>query len=190
MVEEAQIIEGCKRNDQQSKTLLYKEHAASLYGVALRYTQSEEDAQDVLQDAFLKIFDSMEKYDGRGALGAWLTRIVINEALNFHRKRPKAILVDYEDYEEKIADDSIVKSDKLTHEMLLGFIRKLPQEYKEAFNLCIIDGYSYHEVAQKLKCNEAKCRMWVFKARNILKNKVNLFLEKENKYKYEYEDIQ
>jgi len=181
MVEEAQIVEGCIKNDSQCKALLYKQYASSLYGVALRYAKTEEDAQDILQDAFLRIFDNIEQYGGKGSLFAWLAKIVIHQACTFHHERSKAILVDYEDYEEMIADESIVESDKLTHQVLLGFIRELSQTYQTVFNLCAIDGYSGREAAKKLNCTEAICRARLFKARNMLKKKVNKFLEKENK---------
>jgi len=190
MVEEAQMIEGCIKRDSRCQTLLYEEYAPFLYGVALRYTKTEEDAQDVLQDAFIRIFDTMEQYEGKGSLRAWMRRIVANQAFELLKHQSKATFVNYDDYEESIADESIVESDKLTHKILLDFIKELPQKYQTVFNLCVIDGYSYSEAAEKLKNTEAKCRIHLFRARNILKGKVNNFLEEENKYKYDYENIQ
>lgn len=181
MVEEAQIIQGCIDNDPQCKALLYKQYASSLYGVALRYTKTEADAQDVLQDAFFRIFDGMEQYEGKGSLGAWLAKVVTNQAVDFLRKRSRVILVDYEDYEETIADETIVESDRLTHNILLGFIKELPQRFQAVFNLCAIDGYSHREAAKALNCSESICRKELFKARSILKKKVSNFLNEENK---------
>jgi len=182
MVEEVQIIEGCIKNDQQCKALLYKNYAPALYGVALRYTQRKEDAEDILHDAFLKIFDNIKQYSGKGSLLGWLSRIIINQAMDFHHQKPKAIFVDYGDYEEMIADETIIDPDKMTHKILLGFIKELPQMYQSMFNLCVIDGYSYDEAAKELRCTASECRTGLFRARNMLKRKVNNFLKEENQY--------
>ena len=181
MIEEAQIVEGCIKKDQRCRTLLYERYAPSLYAVALRYTKNEEDAQDVLQDAFLRIFDTIKLYDGRGSLLGWLNRIVINETLNFVKLRSKVIFESFDDYEERIADESVVVSDKLTHEILLNIIRELPQGQQAVFNLCVIDEYSYEEAAQMLNCSQSTCRTQLFKAKNLLKEKVNNFFKRENR---------
>ena len=175
------MIEGCIKRDSRCQTLLYEEYAPFLYGVALRYTKTEEDAQDVLQDAFIRIFDTMEQYEGKGSLRAWMRRIVANQAFELLKHQSKATFVNYDDYEESIADESIVESDKLTHKILLNFVKELPQRQQTMFNLCVIDGYPYREVAKKFDCTETVCRKAVFEARNMLKKKVNNFLKEENK---------
>jgi RNA polymerase sigma-70 factor (ECF subfamily) len=168
-----------KIKDNQSRSLLYKHYSPYLYGIARRYTKSEEDAQDVLQEAFLTIFDNMGQYSGKGAVRAWMTRIVINHALSLRRTSRDIIFENYDDYAEVIADKSVVESDVFAHEILLGFIRDLPRGYQLAFNLCGIEGYSYEEVAKMLKCSQATCRTQFFKAKNALQKRINDFNEKE-----------
>jgi RNA polymerase sigma-70 factor (ECF subfamily) len=162
---------------------LYQNYAASLYAVALRYTKSEEDAQDVLHDAFLRILNSLELFEGKCMLYTWLARIVINHALTMQKKQSKVVMEDYSDYEEKIADEPISDSEKLTHQVLLDFIRELTPRQQAVFNLCEMEGYSYKEAVKMLKISESRCRKLLYSAKDILRKKVNDFLENENKYK-------
>ncbi len=179
---EEQIIEGSKVKDSRSQALLYKQYAPFLYGMALRYTKSVQDAQDILQEAFVRIFDNIEQYSGKGTIQGWMTRIVINQALKLHKSQSKHPIIDsYDDYQEEIPDHSVIESDKLTHEILLGFIRDLPNGYRIVFNLCEIEGYSYDEVAEMLNCTPSTCRSQLFKAKNALRKRVNDFNEKEKR---------
>ena len=178
-MKEEQIIDGCKLKDSQSQTLLYKQHASILFGMARRYTSCDADAKDVLQDAFLKIFDNIGKYNRKGSIRAWMMRIVINEALRLYQLHNRHQIENYDDYEEEIVDNSVVVSDTLTHEILLGFIHELPDGYRMVFNLCEIDGYSYEEVAKMLNCTTSTCRSQLFKAKNTLRKRVNEFNKKE-----------
>ena len=177
---EEQIIEGCKVKDSRSQALLYKRYASLLFGTALRYTTCSDDAQEILQDAFLKIFDNIKMYSRKGTFQAWMMRIVINEALRLYKLRINIPdMVDYDDYEERISDSSVMEEDTLTHEILLKFIQDLPEGYRMVFNLCEIEEYSYEEVAKMLNCSVSTCRTQLFKAKNVLRKKVNEFNNKE-----------
>jgi len=181
MMEDAQIAEGCIKKNQQCIALLYEKYASPLYATALRYAKSEADAQDILHDAFIHILDTIKQFEGRGSLLGWLTKIVINQALEWHRLQKKKNTVSYDDYEEFIADESIADSDKLTHEILLDFVRELAPGQQAVFNLYEIEGYSYKEIAKQLNSSELNCRSQLFKAKNILRKKINEFLEQENR---------
>jgi len=180
MLEDAQIIEGCIRKNQQSIALLYERYASPLYATALRYAKSEADAQDILHDAFIRIFDNIEQFEGKGTLFSWLTQIVVNQALTWIKQKQRRHIVNYDDYEEVIADESVIDSDKLTHNILLDFIRELAPGQQAVFNLCELEGYSYKEVAEQLNSSELNCRSQLFRAKNILRKRVNDFLITEN----------
>ncbi|MDR0368938.1 MAG: RNA polymerase sigma factor [Bacteroidales bacterium] len=179
---EEKLIEGVKRGNSQCQSLFYNKYASLLYGMALRYTQSDDDAKDVLQEAFIKIFDNIEQYSGKGAIGAWMVRIVINQALKLYQWRQRHLMLslDDENYPE-IKDESIVVSDTLSHEMLLNFIRELPEGYRMVFNLCEIEGYSHEEVAEILNCSASTSRSQLSKAKNTLRKKINDFNERETR---------
>ena len=170
---EEQIIEGCKAKDCRCQALLYKQNASMLYGMALRYCAFEDDAKDVLHDAFLKIFESIEQYNGKGTFRAWMMRVVVNEATDLYRRRKQTELFD--DFEEEIMDNSVVVSDMLKHEILLKFIQELPDGYRVIFNLCEVEGYSQTEAAEILNWNPSTCRSQLFKAKNALRKRVEEF---------------
>ena len=176
---EEQIIKGCKARDSRSQALLYEMYAPMLFGMACRYTPCESDAKDVLHDAFLKVFDSIEKYKGKGLFRAWMTRIVINMALELYKSRNRNPMDSYDDFEDGIMDKSVVQSDTITHEILLGFIQDLPDGYRTAFNLCEMEGYSNEEAAKMMNCTLSTCRTQLFKAKNALRKRVIEFNKKE-----------
>ena len=184
ILSQEQIIENCKNKDSKSQSLLYKQYAPFLYGISLRYTKNEDDAKDVLQEAFIRIFEYIEQYKGIGSIQGWMTRIVINQALKLYQENSKKpVLESFDDYQEIIVDSSVVESDRIGHKILLGFIRDLPHGYRTVFNLCEIEGYSYDEVAKIMNCTPSTCRSQLFKAKNALRKKVNEFNESENKIK-------
>ena len=182
VLDEERIINRCKEKDSRSQALLYKEYAPMLFGMALRYTPSEDDAKDVLQEAFLKIFDSLKTFSGKGSFRAWMTRIVINEALDLYNVRNRYLMENYDDFEELIVDESVVVSDVITHDTLLGFIQELPDGYRMVFNLSEIEGYSHEEIAKMMNCSATTCRSQLFKAKTILRKRVEEFNRNEKNY--------
>ena len=177
MSSDEQIISGCINGEEKYRYMLYKQYSPILYGTALRYTNTEDDAQDVLQEAFILIFDNIKQYNGKGKLVAWMNKIVINQALKLYQKQIKNTLVDYEEYENTLIDNSIVEYDWLSYQVLLDLIHQLPAGYQMVFNICEIEGYSYEEVAKMLNCSPGTCRSQLFKAKKKLKQKI-LELEK------------
>lgn len=177
MSNDEQIISGCINGKEKYRYMLYKQYSPILYGTALRYTNTEDDAQDVLQEAFILIFDNIKQYNGKGKLVAWMNKIVINQALKLYQKQIKNTLVDYEEYENTLIDNSVVEYDWLSYQVLLDLIHQLPAGYQMVFNLCEIEGYSYEEVAKMLNCSPGTCRSQLFKAKKKLKQKI-LELEK------------
>ena len=180
---EEQLIEGIKRGNSKCQSLFYSQHAPILFGIALRYTESDTEAKEVLQEAFIKVFENIEQYCGTGIVRAWMSRVVVNQALKlYHRKRRHEFLeLDDEKNQTELIDESVVDSDMLTHEILLQFIDELSDGYRMVFNLCEIEGYSHDEIAKILSCSAATSRSQLFKAKNILRKKINDFLEKEER---------
>ena len=175
---EEEIIEGCIKKDIKYMELLYKQYAPKLYNCALRYTKNAEDAEDVLQDAFIQIFEHMKQYNGKGTFSGWMTTIVINQALMLYRKNLKQLRYEIYDnsndeYKEQIKDNSIVQHDFLSHELLLQMIQNLPDGYRIVFNMHEMEGYSYDEIAKMLKCTPSNCRSQLFRAKHLLQEKIN-----------------
>lgn len=185
---EEEIIEGCLKKDKKYMELLYKRYSSKLYNCALRYTKKVEDAEDVLQDAFIQIFEHMNQYNGKGTFMGWMKTIVINQALMLYRKNLQYLQFqsgDYEEIKENIKDGSIIQNDFLTHKLLLDLIQNLPDGYRMVFNMHEIEGFSYDEIAVFLNCAPSTCRSQLFRAKRILQEKINTF----NKINEDYNRI-
>ena len=165
------IISGCIKKDRSSQYLLYKEFYS--YGLAIcrRYALDDEDAADVLNDGFLKIFNNIEKYDPEKPFKAWIGKIITNTAIDHYRANLK--FADHEDVStlEHIGDAAIVYS-QLAYKELLALIQGLSPAYRTVFNLYAIDGYSHEEIAELLKISTGTSKSNLFKARQKLQEKL------------------
>ncbi len=186
---EEEIIQGCLKKNIKYMEILYKKYAPKLYNCALRYTKKVEDAEDVLQDAFIKIFENMKQYNGKGTFVGWMRTIVINQALMLYRKNLQYLKYHVENNNDEnlntdinIKDDSIVQSDFLTHKILLDLIQSLPDGYRIVFNMYELEGYSYEEIAEMLNCTPSTCRSQLFRAKKVLQTKINNFNKQNEDY--------
>lgn len=150
-----EIIEGCKKGKPKAQKALYDMFSGWLFGVCLRYCRSREDAQDVFQDAFVKVFNNIDMYENFGPIEGWLRKIFVNQAINFYRY-DKAFL-------EISTDDINLPSEDNFHDALfddystkkiLDSIQKLPKKQRIIFNLIEIEGESYEEVAKLLNVTQ------------------------------------
>ena len=143
-------------------------------GICLRYGKNREDAEDIFQEAFVRVFKSIHKIEKTESLDAWVKRIVINTAINYFHKNKKHyghlnqdFLYEndgYENYKKIIG--------KLSNEELLELINNLPDGYRMVFNLYVIEGYSHKEIADILKTNSANTKVQLSKAKKALKNMI------------------
>ena len=183
---EDEIIKGCIEKDPKYMEILYKRYSSKLFNCALRYTKKVEDAEDVLQDAFIRIFENMKQYNGKGTFSGWMTTIVINQALMLYRKNLQHLKYqagDYEEIKHNIKDTSIKQSDFLTHKILLECIQNLPDGYRIVFNMHEIEGYSYDEIAEHLNCTPSTCRSQLFRAKKVLQDRVNTCINDDNNHR-------
>jgi RNA polymerase sigma factor (sigma-70 family) len=169
------IIQGCLKNDRRAQEELYKRFYPAMMSLCLRYLRDRNDAVEVLNDAFLKVFKQLSRYDpSRAVLYTWMRAIVINTALDTLRKQ-KAIR-DREmmpDKEEEPGIDNEALS-KLSGDELLAMIRRLPITTRLVFNLYVVDGYAHREIAAMLSMSEGTSRWHLNDARRQLKTIINL----------------
>ncbi len=164
------LLEACKRKDQKAQMLVYKLYAKAMYHVALRITGDIDDAEDVMQEAFIKAFDKLDTYKATASFGAWLKRIVVNEALSWLRKHKKTTCLD--DTENPIEPEPDIEVDEknMKIEVLLKAIDQLKDNYRVAINLYYIEGYDYDEMMQILNLSYANVRTLVSRAKQKLKS--------------------
>ena len=179
MCEEA-LIKGCIRQDNRCQENLYKLYYADMLRVCLRYAKSQEDAGDILNRGFLKVFTYIASYKQSGALGAWIRRIIVNTAIDFYRERSALekvvpLTVEAEDaLQEPFIQPEIY--DRFSSNDILLLLRSLTTNYRLVFTLHAVDGYSYREIATMMDIKESTCRWYVMEARKQLQEKMKQFL--------------
>lgn len=186
---EEELLEGCNQKDQKCQYMLYKKFASTMLAVCRRYTNSDEDAEDVLQDGFIKIFNNLDKYRGDGSLEGWIRRIMVNTALNQYRSNLKSMYqLDIDDVKGTLEDVHPSNYDKLNTNVLLKMIESLPDGYKLVFNLYEIEGYAHKEIADMLNISINTSKSQLLKARRVLQKKIEELTTSENKILQRYKE--
>jgi RNA polymerase sigma factor (sigma-70 family) len=172
MNDDAKLIEACRQNLEKGFELIYSKYVGRLKGVAYRYVSDEMKAEDILHDAFVKVYTKLNMYKQSGSLEAWLRRIVVNTAIDFYKKekRTQSQLDDF-NYSEW-EDEENTLDDDYTLEELNYAIEKLPAGYKLVFNLYAIDNFSHKEIAETLSISEGTSKSQLHKAREFLKREL------------------
>ncbi len=170
-----QLIRKCKKQDIKAQEQLYRMFVHKLFPVCLKYSSNTQQAEDNLQDAFLMIFKSIPQYQNRGSFEGWMKRIVINTALQKHRKHVVFEII-RDDYHKE--PEIEVEEDEVSVDYLLEIIQQLPDRYREVFNLYVLDGFPHKEIAEMLNISTGTSKSNLARARVILKEKIENSLYK------------
>ncbi|PIF00226.1 MAG: RNA polymerase subunit sigma-70 [Maribacter sp.] len=163
------VVEQCKANDRKAQMQLYKQYCEGMFCVAMRYVQDTNDAEDVIQEAFIKAFQMIHQFKGEVTFGAWLKRIVINKSIDF-LKTKKQHLVALDENCLKITDDNDWKvDDGTTIDCVKSAISKLPDKYRFVVMMFLIEGYDHREIAQVLKLKETTSRTRLLRGKSYLR---------------------
>ena len=163
------VVEQCKANDRKAQMQLYKQYCEGMFCVAMRYVQNTNDAEDVIQEAFIKAFQKIHQFKGEVTFGAWLKRIVINKSIDFLKTR-KQYLVALDEHYLKITDDNDWTVDNgITIDDVKSAIGKLPDKYRFVVMMFLIEGYDHREIAQVLKLTETTSRTRLLRGKSYLK---------------------
>lgn len=171
MLEHKELIEACVKGDRTAQRNLYDIFSKRMFMVCLRYTKSQQEAEDVLQDSFIKIFKNLKSYRGDSRLDYWIKRIVVNTALNSQRNKLYMYPMMDIDEVKNVYDHSKTLS-SFQMEELLNMIRELPTGCRTVFNLFAIEGYSHKEIAQMLEVSEGTSKSQFSRARKLLREKI------------------
>lgn len=166
MVIDEGLIKKCVNNEAAAQKMLYTQLAGKLFAICLRYTRDRTEAEDWLQESFIKIFTNLHSFKFEGSFEGWAKRVVVNLVLSDMRKKKNVKFSDEIDdkdfYTHAEADSNI------GHEELIRFISLLPEGKKLIFNLSVIEGYSHKEIAETLNITEGTSRGQLAKARELL----------------------
>ncbi len=165
------IIEGCKKGRSRYQEELYHLLAPKMYGVCLKYSNDKDDAKDIMQDGFIKVFQKIEQFGEKGSFEGWVRRIMVNTALERYRSQVTMFSLDER---LPLSDEGVQSSviEDLTAEDLLAIVQQLTPKYRMVFNLYAIEGYNHKEIGEMLGISEGTSKSNLSRARIILQDKV------------------
>ena len=173
------LIKKCIEWDRNAQNTLYKMFASKMFAVCMRYSSNREEAEDTLQEAFMKVFENISKFKGTGSLEGWIRRIMVNEALQKFRssKQEKLSVSINENHELPImySDNEILS--RIGAKELMAMIQNLSPSYRMVFNLYVFEGYKHKEIAEQLGISEGTSKSNLSDARTILQRAINQSLK-------------
>jgi len=164
-----ELIKYCKEQKRSAQEELYRKYSEVLFGMCLKYSRNQTEAEDNLHDAFMTIFDKIGQYNHKGSFEGWMKRIAVNTVLQKYRKERHLDIInenisDQVEFENETIDISLSR--------LLGYIQELPNKYRITFNLYVLDGYSHKEISELLGTSMGTSKSNLARARMILKKKI------------------
>jgi RNA polymerase sigma factor (sigma-70 family) len=177
---ETDLIKGCLSGDSRMQEELYNRFASKMYAVCLRYSNNSEDAQDLLQEGFIKIFKNLDKFRAEGSFEGWIRRVFVNTSIEHYRR--KVNLVSTSEREDvMVVDSSWNALDKLGEKDIIALVQDLSPGYRTVFNMYAIEGYSHKEIGNMLGISEGTSKSQLARAKGILQKKVQQFLDEKRK---------
>ncbi|ARN77697.1 hypothetical protein BST97_06625 [Nonlabens spongiae] len=173
-------IKKINSGDQKAMAMLYEKYKNDFYYTAIKYSKSDEDAQDIIQDTFITVFNDISKYRGSGTFEGWMKRILINKAISRYKSQGKfQVLFNENRLEDVEIEDS--RLSELSVQELLSFVRELPNQYRLVFNLYELDDLSHDEISELLGISQGTSKSNLHRAKVILKEKVTAATQQDVK---------
>lgn len=170
MTIETDLIKGCIEGDRRMQKELYDRFSPKMYAVCLRYMGNADDAQDILQEGFIKIYKNLERFRGDGSFEGWVRRIFVNTAIEQIRK--KKMDVSLTEKEETIEYKSVTAVDNINEKDLLKIVSGLSPGYRSVFNMYVVEGFSHKEIGELLGISEGTSKSQLARARMILQERI------------------
>lgn len=162
-------VQKCKANDRKAQIKLYRQYCSGMFGVAMRYVKNTDDAEDVVQEAFIKAFQKIDQFTGEVTFGAWLKRIVINQSIDFLKTKKLSSVALDESLMHIVEDDDWTVNDGITIDYVKTAIQQLPDKYRYVVMMYLIEGFDHGEISQLLQITENTCRTRLLRGKGHLK---------------------
>src|ERR1700761_190232 len=167
-----ELIVRCKAGERKAQESLYKQFASKMLGVCMRYATDRMEAEDMLQNGFIKVFNKIADFRGEGSFEGWVRRIMVHSSIEYYRRNHKLLLVaDLEDTGREPSAAPAVAA-KMDAGDLMALIQQLSPGYKMVFNLYAIEGYSHREIGVIMGISEGASKSQLSRARTILKEQI------------------
>ena len=175
---QSNVVEKCKANDRSAQLQLYRKYCDGMFIVAMRFVKNTDDAEDVLQESFIKAFQKLHQFKGDVTFGAWLKRIVINKSIDFLKSKKENVVSLDEGYMQVVEDDNNWNvPSTINIEQVRNAIDDLQSKYKYVVLMYLLEGFDHQEISQVLNISESACRTRLLRGKGHLKE-----LLKEKKY--------
>jgi RNA polymerase sigma factor (sigma-70 family) len=179
-ISETDLIRECIAGSRNMQEELYRRFAPKMYAVCMRYANNADDAQDLLQEGFIKVYRNLEKFRAEGSFEGWVRRVFVNTSIEHFRR--KHTLYSITEKEESVIEDSdITALDNLAEKDIIGLIQELSPGYRTVFNMYVVEGYSHKEIGNILGISEGTSKSQLARAKAILQKKVKERLEENRK---------
>jgi RNA polymerase sigma factor (sigma-70 family) len=180
MISDTDLIEGCQREDRKMQQQLYQRFAPKMYGVCLRYAGSIEEAEDILQEGFIKVFRKIGSFRGEGSFEGWIRRIFVNTAIE-HFRRKSYVQPITEREETTVENKYLSVLDSLAEKDIINLVQQLSPGYRTVFNMYVIEGYTHRQIAEILGISEGTSKSQLSRAKSILQELVQKHIEKQKR---------
>jgi RNA polymerase sigma factor (sigma-70 family) len=180
-ISESDLISGCIQGNRQMQEELYNRFSGKMYAVCLRYANNSDDAQDLLQEGFIKVFRNLHRFRAEGSFEGWIRRVFVNSSIEHFRKKSLELSRVSEKEENTIEDVDISALDNLAEKDIIRLVQDLSPGYRAVFNLYVIEGYSHREIGEMLGISEGTSKSQLARARSILQKKVSEYLSETRK---------
>ncbi len=174
------LVAKCKKNDRKAQMQLYEQYCQGMFCVAMRFLKNEDDAEDVLQEAFIKAFQKIGQYKGEVTFGAWLKKIVVNRSIDFLKGKKEHMIALDESYMHIVEDDDWSIEDGISIAEVKTAIASLPDKYRLVLELYLIEGYDHEEISEILSITNTASRTRLLRAKGQLKELVSKKLKTED----------
>ncbi len=165
--DDSEIVDGCLRGEAKWQKILFEKYYGKMLAVCQRYSKNRDEAKDILQDGYIKVFQKLDQFNRNSTLDAWIRRVMVNTAIDYYRKTSSTPVMQEMDEAGAISGQHDVISD-LNHAALLDVLQQLPPGYKMVFNMYVIEGYSHKEIAEMLHISEGTSKSQLGKAKIYL----------------------
>jgi RNA polymerase sigma factor (sigma-70 family) len=173
---EIDLIRGCIEGNRRMQEELYRRMSPRMYAVCLRYAGNAEEAEDILQEGFIKVFKKLDSFRGEGSFEGWVRRIFVNTAIeHFRRKRYLQPVTEKE--ESTIEGKSLSALDGLAEKDILALVRQLSPGYRTVFNMYVVEGYTHKEIGDMLGISEGTSKSQLSRAKVILQDMVKQYID-------------
>jgi len=175
---ESDLIKGCMDGDRRMQHELYNRFSGRMYAVCLRYAGSAEEAQDILQEGFIKVFKKLDSFRNEGSFEGWIRRIFVNTAIE-HFRRKRYLMPVTEKEENTIEGKYTSALDDLGAKDIMALVQELSPGYRTVFNMYVVEGYTHKEIADMLGISEGTSKSQLSRAKVILQDMVRNFIDRQ-----------